>query len=765
MPYLSSTGLPSMKIKKDTAAVTPESAMPLRARPVAQSHPAAPAEAPPVAEAPLVAEVALVAEPHLYFAERDIDRILDNLDGLRGLVFPQAQGELNTESGQSQHFPSVCLIGLGRCGSNIALDVAALVYNARKFYLSEFDDGEKTTPEQEARPTRWIRNNLLRSPSKAAKPVFLIEPLVMLGDLDKDIEGRIRFSRKGESSGFLSDYNKMKIMDLSEVHAGGAGNAPILGQYLAKIILNKDTQRFTNADWKFIHSYLIDSCGIKANQSRLYFYIFSAGGGTGSGMASEFGLAQQYAYMSKTFNSRSELESEENRGHSFVFEPIFTSGFCILPNISDQNSGISEALHINAGRLLCKYLAEEWNFSYNFDNEATNEESVMRRIRPWNAMMLISNDIMRYAEEKDGSGIQNIDVNAMERHANQYISQQIFNILTAQAVTTDYDQNYFHRAGIDIGETIRLDANDLFMSLAGPVAMAYAESVVPHYSASASGDKARALDHKENNRLDVDDLFFRSIDLPHFNKATQAIEGISLLPIESTRYREALERYKQSNYDASALSDLHFFKNCSSVVSIVSLPKGYKLSYMDLNRLKTHLNSLFPNTTLKRFALVIGASANLSLTTLVVKSPCLSDDFLTLIVAFIKRCFARDQYRYDDSLDNAILDFIVGETFDEQRVDEMLNEYENPAKILDTNWYAIKPMYEKKYRELIHDPAKFISINDIRLSRDSVKQAIKYLREIYRHRIGKTRVISLNDYAGDPKAPIGAKRSRTKLDS
>jgi hypothetical protein len=46
-------------------------------------------------------------------------------------------------------------------------------------------------------------------------------------------------------------------------------------------------------------------------------------------------------------------------------------------------------------------------------------------------------------------------------------------------VTTDYDQNYFRRAGIDIGETIRLDANDLFMSLAGPVAIAYAESVVP----------------------------------------------------------------------------------------------------------------------------------------------------------------------------------------------------------------------------------------------------------------------------------------------
>ena len=132
------------------------------------------------------------------------------------------------------------------------------------------------------------------------------------------------------------------------------------------------------------------------------------------------------------------------------------------------------------------------------------------------------------------------------------------------------------------------------------------------------------------------------------------------------------------------------------MVSIVSLPKDYKLSYMDLNRLKTHLNSLFPNTTLKRYALVIGASANLSLTTLIVKSPCLSDDFLTLIVAFIKRCFARDQYRYDESLDNAMLDFIVSEDFDEARIEAMLNEYENPAKILDTNWYAIKPMYEKK---------------------------------------------------------------------
>ena len=682
------------------------------------------------------------SDRYMYFTERDLNKILTNLDALRSSVFPVTNPDNEIQSRKQQHFPSVCLIGLGRCGSNIALDVASLVYNARNFYLNEFNSEEKEAREQD-KPMRWIKRSLHLKGGHQLKPVFLIEPLVMLGDLDKDIEGRIRFSHKGERSGFLKDYTKMKIMDLSEVHAGGSGNAPILGQYLAKIILNKDTQRFSNPDWKHVHSYLIDSCGIKANQSRLYFYIFSAGGGTGSGMASEFGLAQQYAYMSKTFDSRAQSESAENRGHSFVFEPIFTSGICILPNISDHGVEMSEALHINAGRLLCKYLSEEWDFSYNFDNEDSSESSVMHRIRPWNAMMLISNDIMRYAEATDDGIIQHIDVNAMEKYANQYISQQIFNILTAQAVTTDYDENYFRRAGIDIGETIRLDANDLFMSLAGPVAVAYAESVIPPH-APQGVDKLRGIEVKKPGELNIDDLFYRSIDLPHFNKVTQAIEGISLLPIESVRYREALSRYLQKGYDANELKDLHFFKNCSSVVSIISLPKDYKLSYMDLNKLKSYLNALFPNTTLKRYALVIGASANISLTTLIVKSPCLSDDFLTLIVAFIKRCFAKDPYRFDEQLDTAMLDFIRSEEFDESLVDKMLSEFENPAKILDTNWYAIKPMYEKKYRELINDPTKFCSINDIRLSRDSVKKAIKYLREIYRHKISKTRIVSLN---------------------
>ena len=665
---------------------------------------------------------------HLYFTETNLEQILENLDIVRNRIHPPRPDEDHVTD---QVFPSVCLIGLGRCGSNIALDVASLVYDARTSYLREVENQELLEKDKEFSPMRWIRNHLPIESKDGFKPVFLIEPIVLLGDLDKDIEGRIRFSNQDGRTQFLEEYTKLQIMDLSEVHAGGAGNAPILGQYLAKIILNKDATTFRNEKWKQLHSYLVDSCGIKANQSRLYFYIFSAGGGTGSGMASEFGLAQQFSYLSKTFDYRADQSKAEDKRHSFVFEPIFTSGICILPNISGKNVEISEALHINAGRLLTKYVSEEWNFSYNEEREDDEVPAdVMERIRPWNSMMLISNDIMRYAEEEDGGDADNIDVNTMEKYANQYISQQIFNILTAQAVTTDYDENYFRRAGIDIAETIRLDANDLFMSLAGPVAVAYAESVV---SEGAKQDS-----------VDIDDLFCRSIELPHFNNDTSAIEGVSVLPVESERYRESIKNYRKNNYDASSLNHLHFFKNCSSIVSIISLPRDYKLSFTALNRLKMHLNKLFPNTTLKRYALVIGASANLSLTTLIAKSPCLSDDFLTLMVAYMKRCFARDDYRYTDEIDKAIIKMIQEDDFDETLLDTFFTTYENPAKILDTNWYAIKPMYEKKYRELIDNNQRFVSINDIRLDINNVKNAIKYLREIYRHRISKTNVLTLN---------------------
>ena len=138
---------------------------------------ASPVIEPPSVPAITASTLPLSSEQYMYFTERDIDRILENLDGLRERVFPKLHGEDALDALHAQHFPSVCLIGLGRCGSNIALDVASLVYNARRFYLNEFSAQEKNG---EQRPASWIRSNLRLSSGRGAKPVFLIEPLVML---------------------------------------------------------------------------------------------------------------------------------------------------------------------------------------------------------------------------------------------------------------------------------------------------------------------------------------------------------------------------------------------------------------------------------------------------------------------------------------------------------------------------------------------------------------------------------------------------------
>ena len=80
------------------------------------------------------------SDRYMYFTERDLNKILTNLDALRASVFPVSNPDNEIQSRKQQNFPSVCLIGLGRCGSNIALDVASLVYSARNFYLSEFNN-------------------------------------------------------------------------------------------------------------------------------------------------------------------------------------------------------------------------------------------------------------------------------------------------------------------------------------------------------------------------------------------------------------------------------------------------------------------------------------------------------------------------------------------------------------------------------------------------------------------------------------------------
>src|SRR5260370_32176220 len=85
------------------------------------------------------------------------------------------------------------------------------------------------------------------------------------------------------------------ITELDWLNRGGAGNIPVVGHYIATLALLAEAKPET--PWARHRSYLVDSSRLPANASRLFFFLFSAGGGSWSGMAPVCGQAQQRARM------------------------------------------------------------------------------------------------------------------------------------------------------------------------------------------------------------------------------------------------------------------------------------------------------------------------------------------------------------------------------------------------------------------------------------------------------------------------------------
>lgn len=271
------------------------------------------------------------------------------------------------------------------------------------------------------------------------------------------------------------------------------------------------------------------------------------------------------------------------------------------------------------------------------------------------------------------------------------------------------------KAGISRKETIGIDPNDLYMSLTGPVAIAYAESMNPA---------------KDGNVLNIADVFLRSISLPSLNKQTHAIEGISILPQDPDKYAATLRHFRENE---SALSEVKFFVKCSATVSIISMPKGVKLPSSEFSTLKLMIDRVFPHTRIKRYSLVVGTSPNLSLTTIIARSACLSDEVLTLLFAYIKRCFAKEKYKYSNQVEEEIKNYLIERKQDEMKIKEVLKDLEDPSEIMEANWKDVKSIYEKKYRTLLPNPKSFIPMDAVRLTVGDVINALKYISATLRH--------------------------------
>ena len=197
-------------------------------------------------------------------------------------------------------------------------------------------------------------------------------PVILLADLD---QGQVQSVTRSKR---LSNYPRCLWVDLDWLLRGGAGNVPQAAQYMTRVALKVpyeslqdiDSQPFTS--WKTTRSFFVDSAGAKENQTRLTFFLFSTGGGTGSGMSIEVGTAQGFL----THKRQKELTKAPsgNPGASLLaktgpLEACCSIGLGIMPGRTQE----IDAQALNTGRVLCNYLARFGRFASVFDRKELSE--------------------------------------------------------------------------------------------------------------------------------------------------------------------------------------------------------------------------------------------------------------------------------------------------------------------------------------------------------------------------------------------------------
>lgn len=508
--------------------------------------------------------------------------IKDRLDSLATSV----QIAPAAESNDALAFPSAALIGLGQCGTNICMNVAEL--------LRAVEDDISTA--QEPRKASALFQGLRELFDKRTAR-HLFAPVILLADLNVDNKDTMLGDKDPTLA--VDGYRRCHFIDLAWLQTGGAGNIPFKGQFLGRLALASDLQAQgatpSRASWLASRAYFVDSLGLRENPSRLVFCTFSTGGGTGSGLSLEIGAAQQAIYKGRLERG----QTVDAEAVAQPIEPICTLGIGIMPR--EEQDGMAQS--INTGRCVCAYLSRERAF----------DRGDAQRI--FNALLLISNEVMTW----DGDETANVENRRVMERANEYVAQQMFHLLAAQALSKDYEQRRWKILdwGPDAKDTIRLDASDLANALRGPTMVTYAESVP--------------------SQLDMDDLFRRCVGFPRYNASTECLEGISIIPHSRAAYSTLLE--KSAAQLGKALGELPVFRHTTTIVTILSVPERYEVCERDLRWLKAQVAQMTPRATIRRYALVRGASRHVGLCMVLGEGACLSPEVRSHLNHFLVNCF------------------------------------------------------------------------------------------------------------------------------
>jgi hypothetical protein len=611
--------------------------------------------------------------------------------------------------------PTVGIIGMGRCGTNIAIDLANLVYEQRKIGIKELSHRSGAVVKRQSTTGKTSESGQTGSGKKKVSPpsfwerlfggksnrdqVFLVDPVILAADLDGDTTQRIRVANPMLTQGAL----RFGITELDWLNRGGAGNIPVVGHYLGTLALLADAKAET--PWARHRSYLVDSSGLAANASRLFFYLFSAGGGSGSGMAPVFGRAQQQARMINVKRQRPTGQSTRE-----YTEALCSVGVTVLPDIL----GTAHSQHYNAGRLLCEYLASLNRFEQSFD-PATGIP-----LPTFSCLLLVSNTVVHHAlGERFSSEVYAVKA---EQLANKYVARQLFNLLTAQALVEDYritDPKVIpamNAAGISLDDTTKLDINDLENSLSGTAVIGYAEQF---------------------GNEDFGQLFLRAVSPASYNSDNEVFEGISLLPTKFEEYQATIEECRKNN-SIEQLRDLALFGKALSVVAIVSAPRSELFEQYNLRKVHENVELLFPNATIKRYALILGASENCSLTLIISGSACLVPDALFAIRNYIFGCMLTDN-RQQGQFTQLFNQLLSNPQFEPGELAAMMRDKESLDPVIvgmgsQGAWRRRKQELELRAQSLnprnVPNSPPPVMVEDVLLSKQDVIDALEYIHRL-----------------------------------
>jgi hypothetical protein len=422
-------------------------------------------------------------------------------------------------------------------------------------------------------------------------------------------------------------------------------------------------------------------------------------------MAPVFGLAQQRARLINVQRNRPGIPATP--GYA---EALCSVGVAVLPDIL----GTAHSQHYNAGRLLCGYLSALNRFEQEFDS-ATGTPLPM-----FSCLLLVSNTVVHHAlGERFSSEVYAVKA---EQLANKYVARQLFNLLTAQALVEDYritDPKVIpamSAAGISLDDTTKLDINDLENSLSGPSVIGYAEQF---------------------GNEDFGQLFLRAVSPASYNSDNEAFEGISLLPTRYEEYQVTIDECRKSD-SIERLRSLPLFGKALSIVAIVAAPRSEVFEQRNLRKVHENIESLFPNATIKRYALVLGASENCSLTLVISGSACLVPDALFSIRNYIFGCILNDK-RQGEQFRQAFDRLLSEPEFKPDELLSMMRDRESLETVIvgmgsQGAWNRRKQELELRAQTLnsrnVPNDGPPVRVEDVLLSKEDIIEALQYLHRV-----------------------------------